>query len=452
VASHLSQGEELYRDLVDNKPPVIFYVYSLIFKCFGESEAALRLFTAFFSLLTTFFIFLIGKELSDERLGVVSALLYAIFSGGMFVEGTGSNTEIFMALPLVLGLYCYLREKPFLAGLFSGLAVMIKPVALFNYLVLLAGGRAKWVKLVSGFLIVPLAFMVYFWLKGALAGFINCNLYYSLGMVNPNIVYFLIRTGYVFLFENSVLWILAGLGAILIMVKLKEPRSRILLWWTVFSLFGVFSAGYAFGHYYIQAMPGLCLLGGIAVVRWKEFGFSKPITMSLWAIIAAFALFIIANQYPFYLFYNGDQISVERYGTPANVMARDIGLKIKARTKPDDRIFTKSLYSAMFYSGRDSLSRYYLTVRGGSGEVYFLGKKMYSHGFGIRRSAELLQAIETDFNLALADIRTKYFIIYLKDYYAPPDLARKLVSYGYQPDRELSYPKEGVLVFKRSKQ
>lgn len=294
-----------------------------------------------------------------------------------------------------------------------------------------------------GFLIIPIVFVLYFWTKGALPDFVNSTFFYGVRNINPNIVFFLFRTVYIILLENSVLWMLAVVGTILIWRGIKDSTLRFLTVWGLFSLLGVYVGGYAFGHYYIQIIPALCLLSGITIINWPEVKF-KP---ALIVVLVVLGLFIIVNQYKYYLVYTPEEISIAKYGSPVNVIAREIGLKIRNKTKPGDFIFPRLLYQIPLYSGRRSASKVYQTLGGTYRIMGAEGKVLYTHDFKTRQHDELLRKENEDFDQALNDRRTKYFI-YIKGA-APPSLPKKLAQAKYRYDQELSYPKYGVLVYKR---
>lgn len=366
-----------------------------------------------------------------------------------------------MVLPLILALLSFVSGSFFLAGLFSGLAVIIKQTAAFNFLALVAltpfiplsqgergrGKARKMIWLVLGFLFFPALSILYFWSKGALTDFMNAIFFYSLGMVKPSLISFLVKTALLFVFESSVLWVLAIAGGIFIIRKIKDEKLWVLLIWSIFSLVGVYAVGYALGHYYVQVIPALCLLGGVALSNWNELIASRSSKILFALFLVALGLFIIANEYEFYTVYGPDRIALERYGTPINGIARQIGMKIRERTRPGDLVY--GISSAVVYSGRSSLTKYYLTVRGGRTEVWFLGRLVYRHDFGIQRDPELVKKVDEDFYRNLSDPRTRYWAVNLKDNYAPADIEARIEQYGYAPDRELSDVKDAILVFKR---
>jgi 4-amino-4-deoxy-L-arabinose transferase-like glycosyltransferase len=461
IAMWLDHGAVLYKDLVDLKPPLLFYIYLSIFKLFGWSALSLRSFSLFYSLIGTIMIFFIGRRLLNERSGLSAALLFAVFSGGPMIEGAGANAEVFMILPMMLALLFFLRNEYLLAGLLSGLAIMIKQVALYNFLALIGFNlwpvlkdRRQWLdalkingRLIVGFMVVPALFLVYFAFKGALNDLIEATILVGVRNIKPNLLFFLARTVYIALLENSLLWLLAIAAIVHIWLTKSSRQLKYLTIWAGFSLLGVFTGGYAFGHYYIQIIPALCLLSGVALVSWQELGSSTFFRRILIIGLVILVAMIVFVEYKYYLVYSPAEISMAKYGSPLNVVAQRIGLKIKERTGPDDLVFPRLLYQIPLYAGRLSASKCYQSLGGQYQVVGSGGEVIYQHDFSVRQRQSLLQKQTADFEQALNNPRTKYFI-YLKDQ-APPGFSRRLIKTGYVPDQELSEPAAGVLVYKR---
>lgn len=401
--------------------------------------------------------------MSDNKFGLIAAALFAVFSGGPRIEGVGANSEVFMLLPIMLGLLFFLYQDKwgsrslFLAGLFSGAAIMIKQVALFNFLAL-AGfvfvGPCRTLKqkladllwLTAGFLVVPLAFGVYFLSKGALFDLINAILIYGIHNINPNFGFFFQRTLGIALTENSVIWLLALAGSVHLWTAKKRLEQKYLVFWSAASLLGVYIGGYAFGHYYIQLIPGLCLLSAVSLYYWREIGRSNVFRWVLAGLVIVLSVVIILFQYKFYLIYSPDEISIAKYNSPANAIARELGEKLKQRTGPNDFIFPRLLYQLPLYSGRLSASKCYLSL-GGSYLMDVADGLILRRDFRTRQKMALIRKELADFDRSLKDPRTKY-VIYLRSA-APPDFAGLLRRAGYSYDRELSYPGPGVIVYKR---
>ncbi|MBN2058662.1 MAG: glycosyltransferase family 39 protein [Candidatus Saganbacteria bacterium] len=465
MAMWLDHGQLLYKDLIDLKPPLLFYLYLWIFKLFGWSALSLRWFSLFYSLAGTVAVFLIGRKLSADKLGLLAAALFAVFSGGPRIEGAGANAEVFMLLPMMLGLLFFLYQDKWgsrallLAGLFSGAAIMIKQVALFNFLAL-AGflvfeslqphnklwGIKKMAYLLLGCFVVPFLFAIYFLSKGALVYLIEAALFYGLRNIGPNVGFFAQRTLGIMLTENSFIWLLALAGSVHLWAAKKSFEQKYLVFWTAASFLGVYVGGYAFGHYYIQLIPGLCFLSALSLYYWRELGRSNLFRWSLTGLVVVLCVIVLSFQYKFYLVYSPDEVSMAKYNSPVNTIARDLGEKLRQETGPDDLIFPRLLYQLPLYSGRLSASKCYLSL-GGSYLMDVADGLVLRRDFRTRQKMSLIRKELADFDRSLKDPRTKY-VIYLRSA-APPDFAQVLRGSGYRYDEELSYPGPGVIVYKR---
>lgn len=101
------EGKLLYRDFVDVKPPLIYYVFAAIQTVFGSSELAMRLFDFLWQLLTVVslrFIFL--RWTQSERLTYGSLVVYAL----SYTISNYSSTlqcETLAVLPMLWLFYLY---------------------------------------------------------------------------------------------------------------------------------------------------------------------------------------------------------------------------------------------------------------------------------------------------------------------------------------------------------
>ena len=377
IAQRLPAGELPYRDSFDHKPPAIYFTYALIFKFFGESILSIRIFTLAISLLSTLLVFAIGLWFWGSGGGLLSAFLCALFSGGPYIQGTSANTETFMLLPMLLAFYLFILgtkkskwDKLCLlaAGLFSGLAVMFKQVALLNFAVLLVfsfflpdhSRKEKGLSLTTlcaGFIIFPLIFFYYFWLNHALLDFINAAFVYNIGYIKSQ-PWFWPAFLQVFLFWNSILWLLAAAATIYILLKDRKYENLLLAGWAFFSVLGVISGKIFYGHYFIQAIPALVLLSSYALLKY----FDEP-AINLSRIFVAVALFslsliLVLNQMDFY-FSTPEQITIKKHGIPNFAFSREVANYVKATTSPGDNIYVWGAEPEIyFYSQRKAASKF----------------------------------------------------------------------------------------------
>jgi hypothetical protein len=113
-------------------PPLYVWLTSISFLMFGVTEFAARFFSAFLGGLTLIAVYRIGKELQDERLGFVAAMLFGLNPFVTFLarQGQFDTTLVFL---LTLSLLFYLRmetrasmRSAVYAGLAVGAALMTK--------------------------------------------------------------------------------------------------------------------------------------------------------------------------------------------------------------------------------------------------------------------------------------------------------------------------------------
>lgn len=136
----INHGEVLYRDVWDNKPPLLYVTYAL----FNSDQFSVRLASLVVGLLAAIALFFLSQKLFNKNLlaSVITTVLFSILFATPFIEGNIANAENFMLLPVILaGLFINqlsnLKQhklKPELfAGLLLGIAFLFKIVALFDF-------------------------------------------------------------------------------------------------------------------------------------------------------------------------------------------------------------------------------------------------------------------------------------------------------------------------------
>jgi len=113
-------------------PPLGKEISSLGILIFGDNTFGWRFFQAFFGVLGTLFIFLLGRNLFNNGVGLIAALLYT-FESFIFVLSRITMVDIFMANFVLLASlfvvkYAKSRKTIFLllTGLFCGASISIK--------------------------------------------------------------------------------------------------------------------------------------------------------------------------------------------------------------------------------------------------------------------------------------------------------------------------------------
>ncbi|MDB5035277.1 MAG: hypothetical protein JWQ98_2518 [Chlorobi bacterium] len=124
------QGSIHYRDIVDVKPPLIYYTYALAIAIFGPSDLGVHLFDLILQSLTCMMIIaLVRHALRSDLLAIAAALCYAVlYSGQRF--GCEGQSESYCGLIGCAMLWLLIRRRNaagFIAvGLLAGVLAMLK--------------------------------------------------------------------------------------------------------------------------------------------------------------------------------------------------------------------------------------------------------------------------------------------------------------------------------------
>jgi len=185
IGRKLVQGDVLYVDWWDVKPPGVFWTYALVAWLPGGARTV-RAFDLLVTLATVAAVYALGRLYWGRGAGAVAGFLYGL----VYVTGSGywnmAQPDSFMVLPLVLGVLAWERGRQtgsrgalLVAGVLFGVAYQYRPVVVLFPLVLVAwqaleGGWRRAVEsallLTAGALAVLGAVMLYLLLGGALGG------------------------------------------------------------------------------------------------------------------------------------------------------------------------------------------------------------------------------------------------------------------------------------------
>src|SRR4051794_21025183 len=93
IGHRLLQGDVLYRDLTENKPPLGYWLYALGVAVGGYNELAIRLLPIPAILCTIGLVWWIGWELAGLAAACFGAALFVLLSTDPYLFGNGSNME-----------------------------------------------------------------------------------------------------------------------------------------------------------------------------------------------------------------------------------------------------------------------------------------------------------------------------------------------------------------------
>lgn len=299
VANEILDGGRPYADAVERKPPLLFWTYAAVFAVAGKYNwAALHGCALVWTLATMTGLYYAGRELRDREAGLAAALLYSLFGNYATWKNLAFNGEMMMNLPLIWAWaitlpasQSRLRPKLFTAGVLLGIAVLFKQpaaiaaVPLGGYLLSPSYRRVREISLwqamaQAGILVAGLA-TVLASVAAILArqGILREAYYWTVTDHSVPHVFWgrALRATSLFAVACAPLLLATAIavrrGKTLLPGKPAE-MSTLLLWLAVSAL-GVAAGGRFYPHYYLQLLPPLALLGGLAFPAFRDKGSSE---------------------------------------------------------------------------------------------------------------------------------------------------------------------------------
>ena len=293
------QGLTLYKDIYDNKPPLLYLTAAVAGNLF-----MFKAILAFWNIVTIVIFWNLARILfeKNEKLQKISTIFFALATTLPTLEGLTVNAELLMIGPSLMAFYLLLSggvnaKKIFFAGFLFGIGALFKIPAAFDLPVIIAywaitKGFKNWKEIAKDTLYLSLGFaspilltFVWYFLRGALPEYLKAAFLQNVGYVGSwgvkiPMIY---RAGSV------------ALGSLVIFVFRKKLTNKFILLclWSLFSLFAVTLSERPYPHYLIQSTAPLALLVGMLLLQ-------KSIEQSLSVIPLALIAFI-----PFYYhFYN----------------------------------------------------------------------------------------------------------------------------------------------------
>jgi hypothetical protein len=315
VGQSMDQGRLLYRDIWDNKPPLLYVVYALA----GGDQPTIKTFSIIAGLLSVIAFFLLSQKLfKKQRISLITTTIYVLLLATPILEGNIANAEDFILFPTILaGLLIYkvlnkdastpkqysifnLQSSIFIAGLLLGIAFLFKIVAVFDlaaffeffimmnlppnitwksFATALSHARQKnhqdpWLRsflttswvLLLGFLLPLFLTIIYFTLNHAFVAFFQAVFSGNVSYVGSQNNLWGIPQG--LLIIKCLLLIGAMYSVFKKRNRFTKPTLFILLW-LIFSLFNAYFSERPYTHYVIVLLPSFCLFIGLLFASQK---------------------------------------------------------------------------------------------------------------------------------------------------------------------------------------
>ncbi len=338
-AQSLIHGERLYLDTVDRKPPVVPYLYAAVFEITGSDDLGpVRVLATLATALTALLLAVEARRRFGWRhAGLITGLLYLMAATAFRpLDAQAANFEVFM-LPVTTGAMLFgIRGKPAAAGATLALATLTLQSA--------------------AIVLVPLAWLAWCARRGR--GLVTLAIAYALPVLVAALIFgwhdffrWVFTSNRAYLDSQGVLgyalrlglsqtgWFLLGSAALVLLVPFawRSRHKDIDLWlWLAAAVVAVGAGLRFFGHYYLQLLPPLALLG----VRGLG---SPPLLARRWAVVAVAVLAVV----PAACFLG---LAITSHDNKDTRIALAVGSYVAAHTRPDQRVLVWGQAPEVYWS------------------------------------------------------------------------------------------------------
>jgi 4-amino-4-deoxy-L-arabinose transferase-like glycosyltransferase len=371
-----ARGDTLYANITITRPQGIFIVFRLIEALGLGSVRGIHLFAAGWVALSTLALLALAARVWGRGIGLAAASLYAATMATPYVQGYAANAELFMTLPLLLGLLALvaadarpLGDRRGLAlllacGALGAVATLLKPagvaalplaalwllrrraaerVAWRDWLVATGALGLGWVAglapaLIHGLATVPDRYLdaVVFYRLGqdSLVG----------GALGHQASYFATNTLY--LAGHLPLFLFAPVGFQLAAHGGDRRGRDLLALWTLTALGGTALGGNWFLHYYQQLLPPLAVALALAGRHLPRRPLPPPRFAAL--CLAGFACLALIWPIASGIVRGVDPATLPEW-EPGVSAAAPVAAYIAANTTPDEAIYVAYDHADIYY-------------------------------------------------------------------------------------------------------
>jgi hypothetical protein len=372
------KGLVLYRDIHDNKPPLLYWTAAL-----AGSQFWLKFILMVWHLATIAVFYRLAKLWSGKSnwIPVIAAGLLAALT--MLPEGNIANGEIFMILPVIGGMLLLNQEagvrkqesenkdhkttgKYLLIGALFSMGFLFKVPAAFDFIaaaifyvfflskdiretVSRIFSRNIWLMII-GFLGPIILSLIYYATRGGFEPYLRSALMQNMGYLSswktgdnpasgPFVISGLMLRAIILLIGTAGLWVAR------LKFKLSLKTSFASLWF-LFALFGALLSARPYPHYLIQpAVPAALLLVILFIDKTKiakvVVGLQIAVTIAAYLFVGFWSYSILPYYQNFFSWAVGNKTQTEYFGYFGEQVNRSykIAEYVRRTTSPEDRIF-----------------------------------------------------------------------------------------------------------------
>jgi 4-amino-4-deoxy-L-arabinose transferase-like glycosyltransferase len=359
----INDGGQLYRDVVDRKPPLVPYLYAATARVTGSDALIwVRLLAVGAHVTTALLLAAIARRRWGDQAAFAAALLYLVASVGLVVEDSqAANFEVFMLPFMSAAMLLADRRRNAGAGFAAAVATLAKQVAATTLLPLAylawRRDRAPGVLRLGAAFVLPIAVAAalfgwsdfLFWVFTGTGGYLDPSGSWTVAIGRGA--------------WGSFMFLMANLGALILVVGAwRRRRADLDLWlWLVAAGIGAASGFRFFGHYFLQLAPPFALLAAGTLAAARRPAWVRTALLGAGAV--AISLALAFTSHPRLLH------SYER-----------VAAAVDARTGPDDHIFVWGQFPEVYWaSDRLPATRFltsgFLTGFGGGRSAQHVGRQ-----------------------------------------------------------------------------
>lgn len=379
IAELLRAGGPLYGSGgVDFKPPGIYWTYAAVFGVAGRYAMwAVHLVSLIVVVTTAWLLCAIATRIATRRAGILAGVFYSVFTTVYYPKMLAANTEVFMMLALsgmtllVLVARDAARLRTVLAALAAGGALIAiasgyKQSAALNLVVIAAGviaTRAWLARLAAaglGFAAMLGAGALAVAATSSLSAMWHWCVTQVVGKYGAGAwggaLWHNIAVGLVpFVASSLLVWIAAA--ARVPRLRTTTAAERVVWVWLAISLASAFAGGHFFGHYFIQPLAPLSVLGALELDRRLAASPPRWLARSVGTLTALPALGFFVLNLVF-------EPITESFGAPDPDFRGPVAW-VREHTRPDDRIFVWGMFPPIYVlADRLPASRFVGFMRG----------------------------------------------------------------------------------------
>lgn len=312
IGQSLNKGAVLYRDIVDHKTPLIYYLARV------HTQLNFRLLMIGWMLISTTFFYAISMKIfSRRKFAAIATALFVLLTTLPWLEGNIPNGELFVIGFVLTGGYLLLKSRLGLifendkkstkaakltqrdavllvsGGFFFGLGILTKVPALFDLvgfgalaLISLAGAFSfaphqfgKFLKVLgqrildfslvfAGVLTPVLLSILYFAAKGALPDYLQYGLLYNFRYAGTWQLPFESQIlQFLFTLPGKFLVVVVFIATTLLLPTKLSRAFQFSLIWFVLALFASLLSNRPYPHYFLQLVPPLALMIGAGAAQ-----------------------------------------------------------------------------------------------------------------------------------------------------------------------------------------